>query len=142
MFQFPSNGKVDSEGLKCSVPRMFILVSIPFKRESGFRAKTNGGGKSKAEIKAFQFPSNGKVDSETTPPKGKTKGKKFQFPSNGKVDSEQSKLLTDSINGLVSIPFKRESGFRVELSLRANTQPPVSIPFKRESVFRVLTPKM
>ena len=37
----------------------------------------------------FQFPSNGKVDSEDDANFGDNRFVRFQFPSNGKVDSEQ-----------------------------------------------------
>ena len=86
-FQFPSNGKVDSQlpGERCETVQD-NPVSIPFKRESGF-----------TEVD----PTNDIDDLET-----------FQFPSNGKVDSQRvyddaKKYLEKS----VSIPFKRESGF-------------------------------
>ena len=88
LFQFPSNGKVDSKSRKSvTMQRKTMSVSIPFKRESVFKA---------AEAIAiarmmyvFQFPSNGKVDS------------KFRQPS----------LLQRRIE-CVSIPFKRESVFK------------------------------
>ena len=37
----------------------------------------------------------------------------FQFPSNGKVDSKSDEVIERYfIDGEVSIPFKRESGFQ------------------------------
>ena len=88
-FQFPSNGKVDSESSRYSNSDQRVgSVSIPFKRESGFRVKTD---KQKLDATQFQFPSNGKVDSERSIYAKHTDDTRwFQFPSNGKVDSELS----------------------------------------------------
>ena len=67
----------------------------------------------------------------------------FQFPSNGKVYSERSRNPPlPCRHKKVSIPFKRESVFRDEVSPSSIFDgwwfiTPVSIPFKRESVFRV-----
>ena len=93
---------------------LVVFVSIPFKRESVFRV--NGDGYiDDSELKscfnslqtgkciqrqpnlllqeafnAFQFPSNGKVYSESTQKISKKEGHHvFQFPSNGKVYSER-----------------------------------------------------
>ena len=109
----------------------------------------------------FQFPSNGKVYSEESLQANHLWAVEFQFPSNGKVDSEAQKTMGQfveiSFNSLqtgkwiqrimggctkttttVSIPFKRESGFRDAMSAKlVGTLPQVSIPFKRESGFRV-----
>ena len=86
---------------------------------------------------------------------------KFQFPSNGKVYSEKWSAHKSLWLHRVSIPFKRESVFRVKLTplllpkqlsfnslqtgkciqrlaeKKLEAQARVSIPFKRESVFRV-----
>ena len=63
----------------------------------------------------FQFPSNGKVYSEETYlTYNAAVGKMFQFPSNGKVYSEETYLTFNAAVGKVSIPFKRESVFRVK----------------------------
>ena len=112
-FQFPSNGKVYSEGFIMTTRTMKRRVSIPFKRESVFRA--DNGDHHIGDDFEFQFPSNGKVYSETYPPNTRKTfshhsfnslqtGKciqrgnfdndyaddwiRFQFPSNGKVYSE------------------------------------------------------
>ena len=91
----------------------------------------------------FQFPSNGKVYSETaTDTLVNVSVKSFQFPSNGKVYSEffpLTQLPALSSLPIVSIPFKRESVFRggnPDFSRYAQRVCVVSIPFKRESVFR------
>ena len=115
-FQFPSNGKVNSE-LKLMKSLLFIQsrfnslqtgkwiqrfvppqttvpwrtsVSIPFKRESEFR-----------DIRFNRAEQFARAE--------------FQFPSNGKVNSEEAlEALQFVWNAIVSIPFKRESGFRVQ----------------------------
>ena len=86
MFQFPSNGKVDSKlrGLTMAIP-VQPIVSIPFKRESGFKVWDL---KVLNNTKLFQFPSNGKVDSKETNFFDDRNHILFQFPSNGKVDSK------------------------------------------------------
>ena len=87
-FQFPSNGKVYSEVMAVkTIVKSKQIVSIPFKRESVFRAKKEKGLHLHA-LMEFQFPSNGKVYSETWLRHKSGFGEKFQFPSNGKVYSE------------------------------------------------------
>ena len=162
-FQFPSNGKVYSESE--------FTMSLSF------------------SATWFQFPSNGKVYSEISSNGTGTANKVFQFPSNGKVYSElliiespeaplqngfnslqtgkciqrnrtneETEADLESFNSLqtgkciqsqegsvfseqgsdqVSIPFKRESVFRVTRLETEAVIYKVSIPFKRESVFRV-----
>ena len=111
-FQFPSNGKVYSEKSvkvetqqrkggsfnslqtgKCiqsadpAAREKMGKVSIPFKRESVFRALASGV--PYIRYLRFQFPSNGKVYSENfLMNKVMLMGNLFQFPSNGKVYSE------------------------------------------------------
>ena len=64
--------------------------------------------------------------------------RKFQFPSNGKVYSKRIYLRTTFFPcPLVSIPFKRESVFKVINIATNESEKRVSIPFKRESVFKV-----
>ena len=112
----------------------------------------------------FQFPSNGKVYSEESLQANHLWAVEFQFPSNGKVYSEvvtqaptERKAGFNSLQtgkciqrrernrghpstNRVSIPFKRESVFRVSDIFYSPRKDPncVSIPFKRESVFRDL----
>ena len=138
----------------------FFAVSIPFKRESGFKPfnyeSPTGGIRSfnslqtgkwiqtpfctpherKKTCGGFNSLQTGKwIQTEATPSPA-TPGKEFQFPSNGKVDSNKEIAAGDarveSFNSLqtgkwiqtkhescccccsflVSIPFKRESGFK------------------------------
>ena len=90
LFQFPSNGKADPKNP--SVAKHFGLdyqVSIPFKRESG----------SKDELIQQTIYQD---DYE------------FQFPSNGKADPKLANSETGyPVDMRVSIPFKRESGSKV-----------------------------
>ena len=60
---------------------------------------------------SFQFPSNGKVLSDIDSGENYINLKKFQFPSNGKVLSDCSKTQRTADQPSVSIPFKRESPF-------------------------------
>ena len=163
--------------LKVSIPfkresvfRAFILlmirrfgmsVSIPFKRESVFRVN---GIRRTDEVFYFGFNSlqTGKCIQRKSPWQDEKNYKlcfnslqtgkciqslnkkcesgelKFQFPSNGKVYSETGRVGTHATLETVSIPFKRESVFRVNSTLQIYRirESQVSIPFKRESVFR------
>ena len=131
-------------------------VSIPFKRESGFTV--DAAFQDIDDIVEFQFPSNGKVDSQLLCVQYSPEefDFSFQFPSNGKVDSQQTtadaeKFLALRFNSLqtgkwihsclqpthqkadgVSIPFKRERGDKVSRPLGSSNESQVSIPFKRE----------
>ena len=69
---------------------LWVSVSIPFKRESGFPNVSAIRQSSSCCNPLFQFPSNGKVD--------------FQRWS-------RSGFSLGLVTNLVSIPFKRESGF-------------------------------
>ena len=63
-------------------------VSIPFKRESGFKASTHGGC-FKRHAKSFNSLQTGKwIQSFGTVVKVNLMNVGFQFPSNGKVDSK------------------------------------------------------
>ena len=163
-FQFPSNGKVYSEDYNKARSEVGELVSIPFKRESVFRAVTdefltNNAGE-------FQFPSNGKVYSEYIREKdlkvgdrvyvsipfkresvfrdmGRVIGTggqtiKFQFPSNGKVYSEAT--IDQEFEGSLYCFNSLQTGKCIQSAPSnpptAPTNSQVSIPFKRESVFR------
>ena len=59
-FQFPSNGKVEPKATHAKNLGNAIMVSIPFKRESG--AKDTDTGEKTLHPSMFQFPSNGKVE--------------------------------------------------------------------------------
>ena len=138
MFQFPSNGKVDSNRVaKLNVYSLDrtcfnslqtgkwiqtrILLQLPSFLAFEFQFPSNGkvdsnkyhGVKIQKRGASFQFPSNGKVDSNVTVQIEEPLEAEFQFPSNGKVDSN---VLLIKIWGfcpvVVSIPFKRESGFK------------------------------
>ena len=127
------------EALKLVESEMNRVVSIPFKRESGFRGIIqmsvqdlyNSGFNSLQTGKWIQ-----RLDKTV---KASNADAKFQFPSNGKVDSEKFNPKVSRKLNLVSIPFKRESGFRAYLLCSKLSWKTVSIPFKRESGFRALT---
>ena len=115
-----------------------LYVSIPFKRESVFKAVYEAWRASDEKVAEFQFPSNGKVYSKvgnlivdaesyidvSIPFKRESvfKGEKnplrlrsfltFQFPSNGKVYSKCNTCYVQRNHISVSIPFKRESVFK------------------------------
>ncbi len=166
-FQFPSNGKVYSETYldKRSVRFFDHKVSIPFKRESVFRAILMRWWT--PEWNGFQFPSNGKVYSEADTGLEITPAQRarvsipfkresvfrdmirqslanrclFQFPSNGKVYSEPVEvevdfLLNTSFNSLQTGKCIQSSFISITTSKLT-----VSIPFKRESVFRDMDKK-
>ena len=73
-----------------------IFVSIPFKRESGFKLP-NTSLKGERKNEKFQFPSNGKVDSNMVNRSWSYPTDLFQFPSNGKVDSNLS-IAIEGVN--------------------------------------------
>ena len=110
VFQFPSNGKVLSDGATNYQEKENQRVSIPFKRESPFgRRQTPMPRHSRA---SFQFPSNGKVLSDVAQEVYQPRQTRFQFPSNGKVLSDRRQMIVLIGSVLtVSIPFKRESPF-------------------------------
>ena len=90
-------------------------------------------------MRVFQFPSNGKVDSNNNTTISPRTIAVFQFPSNGKVDSNLSSVGRRATIwlALVSIPFKRESGFKqINWQIILQHTKNVSIPFKRESGFK------
>ena len=112
-------------------------VSIPFKRETSWKGKYKLAGAKKAT--EFQFPSNGKPHGKPAagalpvlkpefqfPSNGKPHGKSeivgvcdtscvtsFQFPSNGKPHGKFGLVLCGFKVNKVSIPFKRETSWKV-----------------------------
>ena len=61
----------------------------------------------------------------------------FQFPSNGKAYTKREQVATIRKHATVSIPFKRESIYKVPKNLRGEIcNRSVSIPFKRESIYK------
>ena len=143
------------------------FVSIPFKRESVFRDAWQGWGLA-FQCKRFNSLQTGKcIQRAWKSAFTKADDEAFQFPSNGKVYSEKQKIYLSAhrrhlcFNSLqtgkciqsgtggpvqelydnVSIPFKRESVFRVAPRRHngGSRESKVSIPFKRESVFRVFS---
>ena len=142
------------------VKGMMVEVSIPFKRESAWKVKSLVA---TYREDMFRFPSNGKVHGKDGKPVMTSDVFEFQFPSNGKVHGKhQISDLIERVNATVSIPFKRESSWKVgELSPRYRQLPSfqfpsngkvhgkiyleltgnafvyVSIPFKRESSWKV-----
>ena len=164
-FQFPSNGKGDSK----SHPhwRDYVVyhnnVSIPFKRERGFKELQEAVSGLRAK-KPFQFPSNGhkgiqrqalqdisKHKYPVSIPFKRERGFKedrarvyrwlnlvFQFPSNGERGFKvyQRKSRAESL----SLRFNSlQTGKGIQRSLRITgiCLTRVSIPFKRERGFKV-----
>ena len=140
--------------------KVFSVVSIPFKRESVFKA---GIANTAYAMVKFQFPSNGKVYSKPTSSRKRLSSTRpFQFPSNGKVYSKKTAYTMHSdleerfqfpSNGKVyskvaakkTVPATAAAGFNslqtgkcIQSLLQAMAAIPkkVSIPFKRESVFK------
>ena len=116
VFQFPSNGKVYSKG--------------------------DALARTRERIEKFQFPSNGKVYSKIEKAENfANKEAEFQFPSNGKVYSKIQKnfhfQFFMSFNSLQTGKCIQSESF-VPGAEDGGT---VSIPFKRESVFKVMTGK-
>ena len=64
----------------------------------------------------FQFPSSGKADPKKSleRPDGLTWDDMFQFPSSGKADPKSYLKMNYLTSVKVSIPFKRESGSKVD----------------------------
>ena len=120
-FQFPSNGKADpKETIRQAekralysfnslqtgkrIQRMMVLmlasalliVSIPFKRESGSKVPTEH--EDGPFYNKFQFPSNGKADPKVLlREQGRMLVDGFQFPSNGKADPKADLLRTAEV---------------------------------------------
>ena len=142
--------------------RMLYVVSIPFKRETAFKQMDR---KTREFFEGtFQFPSNGKLHSNRNLPLPKNRlpacfnslqtgnciqtarwkvcscarTAAFQFPSNGKLHSNFSPWDGFCFLWSVSIPFKRETAFKL---LRTHWEllqgAKVSIPFKRETAFKL-----
>ena len=140
--------------------RIFLYVSIPFKRESPF-GHVDKGVSFKTTPPKFQFPSNGKALSDGPLAIVPLLFGKFQFPSNGKALSDSIDGYNDAnvcfnslqtgkpfrtrINGYGRKVFRHlcfnslQTGkpFRTSKSLVGKflSPPRVSIPFKRESPF-------
>ena len=90
LFQFPSNGKVYSKDQEKCPGSSQSQVSIPFKRESVFK------GEELPQLIEYLINQQ-----------------EFQFPSNGKVYSKFLERKRGTKLESVSIPFKRESVFKV-----------------------------
>ena len=165
-FNSLQTGKCIQSHLKISLSTSFIGVSIPFKRESVFKesCRFSPGSISLKVSIPFKRESVFKAVRDLRRPWPRLPS--FQFPSNGKVYSKsygypflrrwrfwhsfnslqtgkciQSPLPSDGhfVDLFVSIPFKRESVFKVkEYGLIKAAEMTVSIPFKRESVFKEL----
>ena len=85
-FQFPSNGKLHSNFRQHTNSTTTPWhVSIPFKRETAFKLKSNITVESDGD--RFQFPSNGKLHSNMVVRVAIAILVAFQFPSNGKLHS-------------------------------------------------------
>ena len=112
-FQFPSNGKVYSKPAHSFISLDIILFQFP--SNGKVYSKQCGRETVGAVYRKFQFPSNGKVYSKLAPHTAfKIFGRYlFQFPSNGKVYSKEATRGDFRDEVFVSIPFKRESVFKV-----------------------------
>ena len=95
-------------------PQITKNVSIPFKRESPFGRRITK--RLNFSSIGFPFPSNGKVLSDVVVDVADVEKVTFPFPSNGKVLSDEICRRPNVQLGRVSIPFKRESISKVELS--------------------------
>ena len=140
MFQFPSNGKADTKIFSVvAVLQRMLCVSIPFKREGGYKViplareilansgcvsipfKREGGYKGHAKCQRrrfilFSFNSlqTGRRIQRRENGIHTEKHLEFQFPSNGKADTKSFWTQTNSAASVfVSIPFKREGGYKV-----------------------------
>ena len=166
LFQFPSNGKVDSNLLGGREMKLKLYVSIPFKRESGFKLPFKEFHKIKGDNYGFNSLQTGKwiqtvesvfpvstiscfnslqtgkwIQTENTIMLNRNIAIAFQFPSNGKVDSnfkiyfsKWRKIYDNCFNSLqtgkwIQTLFLKKRGRSVPLAC-------VSIPFKRESGFK------
>ena len=161
-FPFPSNGKAYSKNDIPNDKVTAVIVSIPFKRESVFQARSIIA--MPVSPRWFPFPSNGKAYSKlenvvfepwdhffvSIPFKRESVFQgyndsvgvfceimAFPFPSNGKAYSKPPQLGNpDRTKNLFPFPSngKAYSKFRTHDGSAIPTQ--VSIPFKRESVFQ------
>ena len=139
-----------SEGGSGGLTRVGEGVSIPFKRESGFRESYKMGEKVRPETGKWEvFAWGGSVERLVSIPFKRESGfrdgtdgifrwmHEVSIPfkrESGFRDVEVHFVTREELS--VSIPFKRESGFREKKSFWSNARPTVSIPFKRESGFR------
>ena len=115
---------------------MDIHVSIPFKRESVFKAFFTDK-VSRDEHYCFNSLQTGKCIQSDRVQAVPSDEERFQFPSNGKVYSKTAfETPRPFERSTVSIPFKRESVFKVTAIAKEMQDSGVSIPFKRESVFK------
>ena len=86
--------------------------------------------------KGFQFPSNGKVFPNTIDAIEKKFGIEFQFPSNGKVfPNGEKKPHSFPFLPSVSIPFKRE-GISEQHPLRTQSQCGLKLPIPNATEIR------
>ena len=88
----------------------------------------------------FQFPSNGKLHSNIVQERSElTRKPWFQFPSNGKLHSNRQFFSNKSKSFKVSIPFKRETAFKLFDERRAAASRPVfQFPSNGETAFKPL----
>ena len=101
---------------RVSIPKLLESdedVSIPFKRESVFRGASDRSSLIFEVIEGFNSLQTGKCIQRLERQGLRWKDHEFQFPSNGKVYSEQHHSRNNRRTRQVSIPFKRESVFRV-----------------------------
>ena len=114
-------------------------VSIPFKRESVFRARRHRPHLAQSNQIRFNSLQTGKcIQSAGDVPPIESELENVSIPfKRESVFRDLQSLQRHGTMEFVSIPFKRESVFRDLQSLqRHGTMEFVSIPFKRESVFR------
>ena len=99
--------------LKSRDGTFMLFVSIPFKREGGYKVLVATNGAGKVEIVSIPFKREGGYKESGHYTLDDNGYKKFQFPSNGKVDTKSpNRCGISSVTTEVSIPFKREGGYK------------------------------
>ena len=154
----PFKRESGSQAARGSQRYQFLIVSIPFKRESELAISHQPSAVSKEAFllsgnllllkvsdsrqptAITQFPSNGKADTKDPEIKAELRhSNRFNSLQTGKRIQRQMLHLVSVANcSLVSIPFKRESGYKGGIPQGVRQVVFVSIPFKRESGYKVM----
>ena len=114
-FQFPSNGKTYTKGYRPEQKAGCFLVSIPFKRENIYK-ESMGPYERRDYIERFNSLQTGKhIQSPCSPLKSpQAFGKRFNSLQTGKhIQRLRIRVYQPVSPFLVSIPFKRESIYKV-----------------------------
>ena len=91
-------------------------VSIPFKRETAFKPACQLTWLQR--IQSFNSLQTGNcIQTQQKTAKDNDDGRKFQFPSNGKLHSNFIIIILWYLEPKVSIPFKRETAFKLHTEL-------------------------